>query len=32
MITVYLLATLLIAFFLIKNIVAAVHFRSRSEK
>ena len=31
MITVYLLATLLIAFFLIKNIVAARHFRSRSE-
>ena len=32
MITVYLLATLLIAFFLIKNIVAAGHFRARSEE
>ncbi len=31
MITVYLLATLLIAFFLIKNIVAAVHFISRRQ-
>lgn len=31
MITVYLLATLLIAFFLIKNIVANGHFKARSE-